>query len=508
MTNSKGSKTSKAGSNAGSVHNDAGSVHHHHDHQHNHHHSHYERDVDEDGTVRETTVIEKVFHGPPPDEDPEPEPEPEPTVAPTVVDEPVVAQPVLTVTTTIAPQGAQVEGGGKKKKKNKGKKTTVEDPAADAEEEELAKEITEAIAEAAAAEVAAAEAVEAVVPIIAAANDIPVPGSPAPSHRSRHSSHRSHHHHPEVVVNVHNAPAQVPAPVVAAPALVATSAPALVVPTTKKAPAILAENIPLPKSVAPSPAASLRSMKLPKALRREPKTAYVEPIPEEDSDDDDDGEVLGNGEQVVTKVVTTTTTTRRPTGSPEIAPPPPPVMDPRTGYVENDPGWRPTPPKTVTRSGAAPALAPAPPLPAVSPDGSPQRYVERTTVETIAYPFAVDTAATTVGNATTKGIGGGRKAMLSPTDGAGRGAKAGLPPIPYGESYLAAELTSMCSRLRSNPACQFPPNISEKHPPFSCPSIHPTESSPNRSHHVRAARTRQSGQPALSRKTTRSYWSS
>ena len=236
------------------------------------------------------------------------------------------------------------------------------------------------------------------------------PGSPTPSHHS----HRSHH--PEVIVNVNVPTNPAPAP-----------------------PAVQPAAIPLPASAAPSPAASVRSMQLPKFLKSSPpKTALVEAVPEED----EEVMQLEQGDEVVIKLVTTTTTTRRAATPPKdlfAAPVPVPTAPPvyALGYVECDPDFQPlaplvqSPKPVKAKTLSTPRQPVVPPPPVRSASGSPQRVVERTTVETFTYPISEDTAAMTMGGPTTKGIGGVRTAALSETSN--RGTKAGIQPIPYGK---------------------------------------------------------------------------
>ncbi|ORX34396.1 hypothetical protein BD324DRAFT_146477 [Kockovaella imperatae] len=346
------------------------SQHHHHDHEHHHTHSHYEREVQPDGTVIEKTITEEIKETPAGEEGHDPSSQEE--------------------------KGGAGAGAGLSKTQRK----------------KANKKAREA---AAAALVAAAEAEKAVEEAVAVPTTV-VPGSPTHSHRSHHThhsdrSHRSHHHHPEIIVNVNAAPAVAPV-----------------------APLFEPHNIPLPASRAPtvvpsSPTASVRSMRLPKTIFSKGGTAaplLVQPIPEAEEENVME---VAPGDEVVTKVITTTTTTRRPATPPEeIAIPM--VMDPSKGIVENDPSWKYTPPKAGSVAPPPPPAPPTPPAPELSPPrGSPQRFVETTTVETVSYPIHVDTSATTLGNATTKGLGAARSALLTTTSGGRTGTKAGLKPI-------------------------------------------------------------------------------
>ena len=167
-------------------------------------------------------------------------------------------------------------------------------------------------------------------------------------------------------------------------------------------------------------------MRLPFA---KPKPALVHAIPE-----DDEVEVMP-GQEVVTKVIMTTTTTRRPASTPEPIPAPM-VMDLSKGYVENDPDWKYSPPKAKAVAPPPPPVPPTPPPAPTPPRASPERFIERTTVETISYPVNVDTAVTTAGGVTTKDIGGARSAMLSQSTAGRSDTKAGLKPISYGKLVL------------------------------------------------------------------------
>jgi len=301
-----------------------------------------------------------------------------------------------------------------------------------------------------------------VEPPVAAAlpTTVPAPPSPTPSHVSHRSirSHRSHrsHHHPEIIVNVNvpagpaaavlAAPPEVPLPAApvppaapaAAPALV-QSAPPAIEPTTAQttAPSLSKHHT----SVPPSPTGFVRSMRLPKALRCEPKApsvAYVQEMPEEAPADVDDGDL-------VTKTVTTVTTTRRAPTPPKTPPPASVVAAPVIPgtYVVNDPAWVPPAPPL-----APPApLTPPPPVMAEPKGGSPG-YVETMTVETVTYP--INTTATTVANPATMGVGGARAAAPS-TAGASAvpGTKGGLTPIPMGtpRATWCWGIPLTCSRL-------------------------------------------------------------
>jgi hypothetical protein len=260
-------------------------------------------------------------------------------------------------------------------------------------------------------------------PTVAVPVSIAPPGSPTPSHRSvkSHKSHRSHHH-PEIIVNVNVPTTNPPAPAAAAPPVIVAPIP--------RSPSVHAHHFPLPASNFPSPTASVRSMRLPKLHKSTaPTMAYVEAIPEGDEVE------VGLGDEVVTKVITTTTTTGRPTSPPEatqprqlVTPPPEPVV--YGNYVQNDPHYRP-PPKTAPAPPTMP-LTPVTPPPPAGRGGSPDSFIETTTVETVTYPISVVTGATTFGGATMKG-GTGARAGLSTVSATPAGTKGGLVPIPYSE---------------------------------------------------------------------------
>lgn len=381
-----------------SIHSSASrptSQHHHHDHQH--HHSHYERSVDEDGTVREKTVVE------------------------------IVKDPTLPVT---AAEGGE-RGGGKKKGKERqrARKETVD------EGDQVVQEIVETTT-------TKVQAIRPTSLLNPQPSDIlpnppAVPGSPAPSH---------HSHHPEVVVNVTiPAPAPVPITIPVPPPVIAPPAPSPLPP----------HAIPLPPSIAPSIApAQSANMQLPGILKAPPP-----PVGLVVADDMPEATAVGDigpgqgGEEVVTQVVTTTTTTRRPASPPEIPLAGLPAVQagivlPPMGidYVQNDPTYHPPP--------LPPSPSP-PPAPLTDPNQT-QRVIETTTVETITFPSAsppkkekgflkglfgkssalpagsesVDTGAAIRGGGTTLGVGGVRM-----REGSGvSGLKGGIRPIPYGQS--------------------------------------------------------------------------
>lgn len=161
-----------------------------------------------------------------------------------------------------------------------------------------------------------------------------------------------------------------------------------------------------------------------------------------------------------TRVVTTTRTIKRRPASP------PKVFESGSRYVENiledeEPVPPPPPPPSTKPKSSVqsnPQIPPLPPSPVCNAPNTPVtmkchlfnsksslspkiRTVETTTVETISYPLLsrqsieetdVNTAATTAGGPTTKGIGGARSVVLTASSGRMSGTKAGIRPIPMG----------------------------------------------------------------------------
>ncbi|KAE8538663.1 hypothetical protein D1P53_005026 [Cryptococcus gattii VGV] len=289
--------------------------------------------------------------------------------------------------------------------------------------------------------------------------------SPTPSRRSRYS-----HHHPEVIVNVTipqavAAPAPLPPPVLTPDSL----APIVTEGTVKEAIEKAVEDVPATPlvvpvtphhasktvsipAVPPSPSPSTRS----RLSRLQSAKATTVPLPsvaptavEQDVEEEAEETVVEE-----TKVVTTTRTIKRRPASP------PKVFESCNRYVENiledeDPAPPPpTKPKSSVQSN--PQIPPRPPSPVCSAPNTPVtmkchlfnsksslspkiRTVETTTVETISYPLLqqqsieetdVNTAASTAGGPTTKGIGGARSVVLTASSGRMSGTKAGIRPIP------------------------------------------------------------------------------
>lgn len=457
------------------------SIHHHHDHEHHHHHSHYERTVDEDGTVRERTVTEEVITEPPPivaaaaaavavinpegggkkknnkkkkkekvveEVDKTVDEVVIPATANPTVAEPIVAAPTLLPPATIASPAPSVRSLPVQATKTVTTVTKVIAPASRPPSvHESTLKAPSIRAPSRPASVVQPPAPTIIAPVIVEPLHLPVtapvPPSPTPSHHS-HKSHRSHHH-PEVIVNVNVPTAPAPAPI--APGIVPLPVP-IVEPKPVKAAAV-----PLPPSVLsvpPSPAGSVRSMRLPKILRNEPKyhPTYVQAIPEEALNKTTNVVEEQLGDEIVTKVVTTTTTSRRATTPPKT---PSPVAQARIptpppgGYVVNDPSWYPPKPATKVPSVRAAPVAPPTPITPALPlprEGSPGRFVETTTTETITYPISLDTNAGVLGGPTTKGATGARTAALSDVNGPSSGTKAGLRPIPFSKSWWGVTSSS------------------------------------------------------------------
>ncbi|WVQ97827.1 hypothetical protein IAU59_004942 [Kwoniella sp. CBS 9459] len=448
------------------------SQHHLHEHEHHHHHSHYARSVHSDGGVVETKTdiveTQEIKEIPPKSKQ-----------AATVETDQEAAPPAIST----------AKAASNKAKSKAALPTTVAAtstkskaaPALSAKQPS----VTATIAKSPTAKVPSEKPVSAKPPsvkpptVIAVqqAAPTPVPASPAPSHRSIRS-HRSHHH-PEVIVNV-TIPQPTPAPV-PAPVPAASPAPAKPVTVVQEAEQVIEREVveiqpstPLvvpasrPPSAVASPAPTGRS-KLSSIFKPKPKS----PPPEEEEPTPAEEEVVEE-----TKVITTTTTTikRRP-------PSPPKVISTDNPFVENDPEPSLPPAATTTAKSAkskpkslpppspVPSIksVPATPVPATpmklpslfkpSPLGGsgsggkkkPMKMVETTTVERYIVPADsdeeggaavevdvevdaagadVDTAATTVGGPTTKGIGGARSNALTVTSGRQSGTKAGLRPIP------------------------------------------------------------------------------
>ncbi|WWD00322.1 hypothetical protein V866_007233 [Kwoniella sp. B9012] len=422
------------------------SQHHHHDHEHHHHHSHYARSVDSEGNVKETKteIVEiKQVKEIPADQIDQEEEEKAPSNA---------SKKSNSVKAPTAPPTAKPPSS---------KPPTVKPPSTKAP-------------------TAIPLSTKAPTLKSPSVKEPPPPASPASSHKSARSSH-SHHHQPPVIVNVtipQAAPAPPPAPVIIpqpAPAEVVeqeevvieepvTSTP-LVVPTPIKTPTII------PSSPKPSSIKSVKS----KAKSIAPAPTVVEEAQEAPLEEEVTEE---------TKVVTTTTTTttkKRPPSPPKT----PKVISTDSPFVENIDEPPPPPKQTKARSVAPPpsaaaaksikskaktlpppspvptihsiAATPIPPTPMKLPSlfkSSPgesggsgkkksMKIIETTTVEKIIVPVdsdeeveeviveeEVDTAATTVGNATTKGIGGARSNALTATPSRRSGTKAGMRPIP------------------------------------------------------------------------------
>lgn len=299
------------------------------------------------------------------------------------------------------------------------------------------------------------------VPTVKALSSIaPVPGSPAGSVRSLKSQARP----PDVIVNIaipqQAAAAPAPAPVIAPPA-----------------PPVIAPNaVPLPPSIPPSPTPSIRSLKPVKSMKA-PDVVRVKavPIPEEPE-----------GVEEETTVVTTTRTVRKTATPPKV--PSPPLAAPAALPATAAP-LRPGTPLVIND----PTFLPLPdPLPrAASTESRHSDMIERTVTETVSYPVKekkgsfldkfkmpkfikptdtgpggspprnaaavpppgdghitvhvhggkkggvdveVDTAATTIGGPTTKGITGARTAALGSIKSEPDGTKAGLRPIPISKT--------------------------------------------------------------------------
>jgi len=366
-------------------------VEHHHEHDHHHHHSHYDRSVHEDGTIVEKTVVEDIVEDKPAEKKGKKK---KVTAKANVVAEAQAEVIERTVTETV-------------------KETTVVPPASQVfsirPESVVPPTIAASIAPASAKAPTTVKAKTIKAPTIKPLTTVAspptiavptiiepavVPGSPALSH-----------HHPEIIVNF--------------------NVPAVPVPPPAKVP-----------SLPPSPAPSIKSMKLPRIIKPATSVGLVEAVTEVDEDEDE--QVLDVGDEVVTKVVTTTTTTRRAaTPTPPRGPSPAEEKyDPFIPIIENDPTYKPPPPPPP-KSFLPPQPLTMPP-PTHIPDSVPHKTIETTTVETISYPIdpqgtSADSAASTMGNTTTQGVGRAKSALELVTGGRKSGTKGGLKPIPMGK---------------------------------------------------------------------------
>lgn len=445
---------------------------HHHDHEHHHHHSHYARSVKPIGTVKET-IEEKHLDG-------------------FKGEKTVEAQAKVVSEPSVPPIIASAKASTKTKSIAASVKTSSEAIATS----HITRRKSILAATSTGGQVvevvpAAASAPATIVPSVApsfatlptrvkASSKTPsskaVSGprtvrepslrapSPTPSHRSRYS-----HHHPEVIVNVtipQAVAAALPPPVIdpdpSIPIVIEGTAkediekavedvPAtpVVVPVTphhtSKTTSILA--------VPPSPSPSTRS----RLCRLQSAKATTVPLPplgptavEQDVEEEPEETVAEE-----TRVVTTTRTIKRRPASP------PKVFESGSRYVENIlEGEEPVPPPSIKPKSSVQSnpQIPRPPSPVCSAPNTPVtmkchlfnskspsspkiRTVETTTVETISYPLLpqqsieetdVNTAATTAGGPTTKGIGGARSVVLTASSGRMSGTKAGIRPIPMG----------------------------------------------------------------------------
>lgn len=381
---------------------------HHHDHEHHHHHSHYVRSVKPSGTVKET-IQEKRLDG--------------------FKGEGIVeAQAKVVSEPSVPPIIATAKASTKTKSTSIAASVTTSSAAVATSHITRRKSIlatTSAGAQVVEVVPAAASAPATIVPSVAPSvatfptsvkassktssskavngpRTVEEPSlrapSPTPSHRSRYS-----HHHPKVIVNV-------------------------TIPQAVAAPAPLP-----PPVITPDPSA-------PTAVEQD-----VEEEPEETV-------------AAETRVVTTTRTIKRRPASP------PKVFESGSRYVENirqdeEPVPPPPPPPSTKPKSSVqsnPQIPPLPPSPVCSAPNTPVtmkchlfnsksslspkiRTVETTTVETISHPLLpqqsieeteVNTAATTAGGPTTKGIGGARSVMFTASSGRMSGTKAGIRPIP------------------------------------------------------------------------------
>lgn len=445
---------------------------HHHDHEHHHHHSHYARSVKPIGTVKET-IEEKHLDG-------------------FKGEKTVEAQAKVVSEPSVPPIIASAKASTKTKSIAASVKTSSEAIATS----HITRRKSILAATSTGGQVvevvpAAASAPATIVPSVApsfatlptrvkASSKTPsskaVSGprtvrepslrapSPTPSHRSRYS-----HHHPEVIVNVtipQAVAAALPPPVIdpdpSIPIVIEGTAkediekavedvPAtpVVVPVT---PHHTSKTTSIP-AVPPSPSPSTRS----RLCRLQSAKATTVPLPplgptavEQDVEEEPEETVAEE-----TRVVTTTRTIKRRPASP------PKVFESGSRYVENIlEGEEPVPPPSIKPKSSVQSnpQIPPPPSPVCSAPNTPVtmkchlfnskspsspkiRTVETTTVETISYPLLpqqsieetdVNTAATTAGGPTTKGIGGARSVVLTASSGRMSGTKAGIRPIPMG----------------------------------------------------------------------------
>lgn len=451
---------------------------HHHNHEHHHHHhSHYVRPVKPDGPVKET--IEEKHADELKEEKIVVEAQAEAT--PELVAPPIIASSAKASTKTKS-RAASVKARSAAATTSHITRTksifaTTSSPA----------QVVEVVPAAPSAPSVAAPP-PTVVPSVKAPSKVPSvkavdkppsvkaptirPLSPTPSHRSRYS-----HHHPEVIVNVTipqavAAPVPIPPPVIAAipptpivieetvkeaaeEAVEDFSATPLVVPATVPPTTTRASTIASIPAVPPSPSLSTR----PRLSGLQSTTTA--PLPPVVPTAEEQGVGGESEEEIVeeTKVVTTTRTIKRRPGSP------PEVFETGSRYVESIPEEEepappppppPPPPHSTKPKSVKSSSKPLPPLsPVHSAPNTPvtmkchffgsksspppkTRTIGTTTVETVSYPLLpqsveeadVNTAVTTAGGPTTKGMGCARSVALTVSSGRMSGTKAGIRPIP------------------------------------------------------------------------------
>lgn len=431
----------------------------HHDQEHHHHHSHYVRSVKPSRTVKET-IEEKHLDG--------------------FKGEGAVEAQAKVVSEPSVPPIASAKASSKTKSTSIA--ASAKTPSAAVATSHITRRKSILATRSAPAQIvevvpaatsAPATIVPSVVPSVATlpTTSLRVP-SPTPSHRSRYS-----HHHPEVIVNV-TIPQAIAASAVPLPPPVITPDPPTPIvtgETVKETVEKAVEDVPatplavpatahhasktvsipaVPPSLSPSTRFQLSRLQSAKAT-----TVPLPPVAptavEQGVDEEPEEKVVEE-----TRVTTTTRTIKRQPASP------PKVFESSSRYLENtledeDPAPPPSPPPSTKPKSSVqsnPQIPPLPPSPVCSAPNttvtmkchlfksksspSPKiRTVETTTVETISYPLLpqqsieetdVNTAATTAGGPTTKGIGGARSVALTAKSGKMSGTRAGIRPIPMG----------------------------------------------------------------------------
>lgn len=457
---------------------------HHHDHEHHHHYSHYVRSVKPSGTVKETIEEKRLdgFKG-------------EGTVEAQakVVSGPSV-RPIASAKASSKTKSTSIAASVKTPSAAVAtshitrRKSILATRSAPAQVVEVVPAATSAPATIVPSVVPSVATLPTIIQRVQASSKAPsakaISGPrtvkerslraplPTPSHRSRYS-----HHHPEVIVNV-TIPQAIAASAVPLPLPVITPDPPTPIVTEETAKETVekaVEDVPATPLAVPATAhhasktvsipavpPSLSPFTRSRLSRLQSAKATTVPLPpvaptavEQGVDEEPEEKVVEE-----TRVTTTTRTIKRQPASP------PKVFESSSRYLENtledeDPAPPPSPPPSTKPKSSVqsnPQIPPLPPSPVCSAPNttvtmkchlfksksspSPNvRTVETTTVETISYPLLpqqsieetdVNTAATTAGGPTTKGIGGARSVALTASSGRMSGTRAGIRPIPMG----------------------------------------------------------------------------